>query len=232
VRSGGSVLLIALDDCLTYRCGKGGALSLQYKPDRKELAKGDALRFQVGFAGAGSGTKTAKMLDFARQFGIASPGEPRYAPQVTRGKPLDTYLVWRLDAQGAGIEAKVPKAAVPGFLPVCVEGLNDGWSVFLLDRNRKGPRFRGLPTRDGRAYAQLDLADGHPPPPLRRRRPRPCRRNRCPGPPRPTPRHRRRLRPGARPGDRRARGASPLWSAAAELPLLWGRRRGRRGEKR
>jgi len=166
---GGSVIVVALDDQLSFRYRKGGHLSLHYVPKRGELVKGERLHFRVGFAGAGSGTTTAQILDFARKFGIARPGKPGYSPKVTRGKQLDSYLVWRLDGQGVGIEAAVPRAEMPGFLPVSVEGLNDNWSVFLLDRKRKGPNFRALPIRDGRAFAQLDLNEadldlfiGHP----------------------------------------------------------------------
>ena len=48
------------------------------------------------------------------------------------------------------------------FLLAAVEGLNDNWSVWLHDRARKGPNIRGLPIRDGRAYAELDLVPGEP----------------------------------------------------------------------
>ena len=157
---GGSAIVAGMDDQLTFRVGKKGELSLHYAPESLELPKGAQVHFRIGFAGAGSGTKMAKILDFARKFGVAEPGRPGYAPQVTRGRTLDTYLVWRLDAQGEAVVARVPKAGMPGFLLAEVEGLNDGWSVWLRDRARKGPNIRGLPVRDGRAYAELDLVPG------------------------------------------------------------------------
>ena len=43
-----------------------------------------------------------------------------------------------------------------GLLPVVIEGLNDRWSVQLLERNRPWPNHRALPVRGGRAYAELD----------------------------------------------------------------------------
>lgn len=157
---GGSVVVAPLDGDLRFRLGAKGELSLWYVPEQLELPKGHVVRFQIGFAGAGSGTKMERLLDFAHKFGLAQPGKPGYSPSVTRGKQLGTRLVWRLDGQGAGIEAKVPKAPMPGFLPVVVEGLNDNWSAWLLDKARKGPNVRGIPVREGRGYAMLDLAEG------------------------------------------------------------------------
>ncbi|MHB9134769.1 MAG: hypothetical protein ACYDBB_27180 [Armatimonadota bacterium] len=165
---GGAVVLIGMDDQLTYEYNKGN-LSLYYKPAKPELAKGDAFHYTVGFAGAGGGTSTEQMVAFAQKFGVMTPGIPGYNAEVTSGKVLDTYLIWRLDGQGKGIEASIPKNDLPGFLTACVEGLNDNWSVQLLDKGRTGANTRGLPIRDGRAFAQLDvnLADskifiGHP----------------------------------------------------------------------
>jgi len=109
------------------------------------------------------------MLDFAHKFGIAQPGKAGYVPELVTGKQIDSYLAWRLDGGGTGIVAQLPKTDLPGFLPAIVEGLNDNWSVHLLDRARKWPNHRALPIRDGRAFAQLDLAEqdrdvfiGHP----------------------------------------------------------------------
>ncbi|MCX7933646.1 MAG: hypothetical protein N3A66_00120, partial [Planctomycetota bacterium] len=85
------------------------------------------------------------------------------------GKTLDTYLIWRVDGEGKGMAGRLPKTALPGFLTAAVENLNDRWSVHLLDKARPWPNHRGLPIRDGRAFAQLDTNDadmdlfiGHP----------------------------------------------------------------------
>jgi len=63
----------------------------------------------------------------------------------------------------------MPKTEMSGLLCTIVEGLNDNWSVQLADYARPWPNHRGLPVRDGRAYAQLDLSPaemdlfiGHP----------------------------------------------------------------------
>jgi hypothetical protein len=109
------------------------------------------------------------MLAFAEAFGLATPGTPAYKADVRRGKLLDTYLTLSLAAENGATEVRLPKTALPGFLTTTVEGLNDRWSVHLLDRARKGWNYRALPIRDGRAFAQLDLNDaaldvfiGHP----------------------------------------------------------------------
>ena len=165
--NGGAVVVIG-DDNLTFAYSRGN-YTIYYQPGKTTLAAGDPIRYHFAFAGASGGTTTASMLDFARKFGVSTPGTPGYTAKVMHGKVLDTYLVWRLDALGTAVTARVPKTAMPGFLPVSVEGLHDNWSVLLLDKARPAPNTRALPIRDGRAYAQLDLnaADsdlfiGHP----------------------------------------------------------------------
>ncbi len=101
---------------------------------------------------------------------MLEPGTVGYRPAITRGKQLDNYLIWRLQADAAGaVEARLPKANLPCFLTTSVDGLNDNWSAYLLDRARANPNFRSLPIRDGRTFAQLDLNEadsdlfiGHP----------------------------------------------------------------------
>jgi hypothetical protein len=157
---GGSVLLVAFDDELQYRYRKGGHISLHYVPEAGSLAKDEHVSYAVAFAGAARGTTTAQMLDFARKFGIAQPGTSGYHPKVTRGRQIGNYLLWSLSGAGVGIEAQVPKADLPGFLPAVVNHLNENWSAWLLDRNRKWPNVRALPIREDAAIAQLDLNEG------------------------------------------------------------------------
>ncbi len=171
--NGGAVVLIGTGDGLTYDYAKG-TIKLFYRPKTDLLMPGDCIRHIVYFAGASGGTPqqrttTAQMVEFARQFGILEPGKAGYAPKMLAGKTLDTYMLWNVDAQGTAVQAQIPKTAMPGFLPAAVDGLNDHWSVYLLDNAQKGDNFRMLPIRDGRAWAQLDLnlADsdlflGHP----------------------------------------------------------------------
>jgi len=159
---GGSVVLMPMDGALQYRWrqGKNGSVELFYRPCKPTLAKGETIFFRVAFAGAEGGLATEKILAYAAAFGALTPGTVAYAPQIRRGKPLDTYLVWRLDGQGEAAEARLPKADLPGFLTACVENLCDNWSVYLVDGLRRAPNFRALPIRDCRTYAQLDLTEG------------------------------------------------------------------------
>jgi len=166
--AGGSVVVIGMDERLEYRYWSGH-LALEHHPREGQLRKGDTLHYTIGFAGAAGGTSLEKMVGFAHKFGIGQPGKAGYVPELVTGKQIDSYLAWRLDGGGTGIVAKLPKTDLPGFLPVIVEGLKDNWSVHLLDRARKWPNHRALPIRDGRAFAQLDLAEqdrdvfiGHP----------------------------------------------------------------------
>jgi hypothetical protein len=166
---GGAVVLIGMGDDVVYTYSQGN-LVLYYKPKAATLVKGDPIHYTVAFAGAAAETTTAQEVEFAQKFGIATPGTAGYAPKITRGKLVDNYLIWRLDGKGTGITATVPKAQMPGFLPVCVQGLNDNWSVVLWDKARSDPdNTRALPIRGGEAWAQLDLNEadsdlfiGHP----------------------------------------------------------------------
>ena len=165
---GGSIVVVAMGDELRYDY-RGGTFSLYCKSGEAQLPEGDILHYQVAFAGASSGTTTAQMTDFAGKFGVAKPGTTAYILDLKQGKLIDNYLILRLDGQGAGAEFSIPGTDMPGFLPVSVEGLNDNWSVHLLDRARKWPNHRALPIRDGRSFAQLDLKEadvdvfmGHP----------------------------------------------------------------------
>ncbi|MGA2066333.1 MAG: hypothetical protein ABSG86_15265 [Thermoguttaceae bacterium] len=169
--AGGSVVLMPMDGPIRYRWtpGKNGGIELFYQPGKSTLAQGEQIAYRVAFAGAEGGLSTEKTLAYAAAFGAAVPGKTAYAPQLARGKPLDNYLLWQVDAQGAAVEARLPKTDLPGFLTACVENLRDNWSVCLVDRLRSGPNFRALPIRDGRAYAELDLTEapsdvfiGHP----------------------------------------------------------------------
>jgi transposase len=170
---GGAVVLIGTGNGLTYEYHKGN-ITIYYRPKADLLIPGETIHYTVLFAGAGGGTPeqrttTAQMVQFAKLFGVLEPGKPGYAPKMLAGKSLDTYFYWTVDTQGTAVRARMPKTAMPGFLPVAIDGVNDNWSVFLLDAARKGDNFRALPLRDGRAWAQLDLnlADsdlflGHP----------------------------------------------------------------------
>lgn len=166
-QKGGSVVLAPMEGPVTVRLRKDGGFSMFYVPATGALAKGDRVRYRVAFAGASgaaegmpNGTPLAKLAEFAEKFGVARPGRAGYEPKVARGTMLDNYLAWRADAQGKAVEAKIARTAMPGLLPVVVEGLVDNWSVQLLDKTRAWPNHRALPVRGGCAYAELDLNEG------------------------------------------------------------------------
>ena len=165
---GGAVVLIGNGDHVVYHFDHG-KLALSYKPGSSALSAGTKIHYQVYFAGASGETKTDDMVQFARQFGVMTPGTPGYKPEMVHGQSLDTYFFWSSDAAGTSVQARLAKTPMPGFLTARVQGLNDNWSVFLLDKGRPAPNFRALPIRDGISWAQLDLVDhdsdlfiGHP----------------------------------------------------------------------
>ena len=158
--TGGAMVLIPLDGALELRTDKTGRCELPLPGEKPRLTPGDRIQYRIGFAGADGSTKAGQLLQFAEQFGALRPGTVAYAAQVIHGRQIDNHLVWRLEAQNGAVEVAVPKTAMLGLLPAVIEGLNDRWSVHLLDARRPWPNHRALPVRDGRAYAELDLVEG------------------------------------------------------------------------
>ena len=164
----GAVVVIGMGDKVDY-VSNGMNLSFLYNAGKAELPVGEAVNYTFAFAGADGRTTVDQMLDFVKKFGVFTPGTVGYKPEIKAGKQIDNYLVWRLDGQGSGVDATIPKAAMPAFLTASVENLNDNWSVHFVDKARQWPNHRALPIRDGRTFAELDLNDadmdvfiGHP----------------------------------------------------------------------
>ncbi|HEY3417056.1 MAG TPA: hypothetical protein VGM23_09255, partial [Armatimonadota bacterium] len=93
-------------------------------------------------------------------------GEPAYRIEMDAGALLSRELFLRLDGRD-GVACRIPKADLPMALPVLVEGLNENWPVFLVDRAVS--RWRPLGVLEGTAYATIDtlaqdwdLFIGHP----------------------------------------------------------------------
>ena len=80
--SGGAVVLVPLDGDLELRTDKHGRCELALRGEKPRLAPGDRIRYRFGFAGADGGTKTARLLEFAEQFGVLHPGTAGYAAQL------------------------------------------------------------------------------------------------------------------------------------------------------
>ncbi|MCH5376599.1 MAG: hypothetical protein JJ992_21730, partial [Planctomycetes bacterium] len=87
----------------------------------------------------------------------------------TRGQQLGNYFYWRLRAHNGAVEVAMSEVQLHARLSTIIEGLNDNWSVYMLDKHRERPNFRALPIRDGKSYLDLDTEDadmdlfvGHP----------------------------------------------------------------------
>jgi hypothetical protein len=165
---GGATMIVGLGEGLEYSSHRT-TLRLRYPLDKETLAPGDAIRFRIGYLGNGSGTRLPEMVQAARDLGIATPGRTAYQPEVSRGEELDRYFLWQLRAADGAVNATAPRASIDGYVTARVEGFNDNWPVYLLDRNRAWPNYRKLPLRDGVAYAQIDFNErdvdlfiGHP----------------------------------------------------------------------
>ncbi|MHB9023065.1 MAG: hypothetical protein ACYC7E_02680 [Armatimonadota bacterium] len=154
---GGAVIIIGTGEGMVYEYARG-QLRLFYQPQAPLLLPGETVRHLVLFAGADGRTTTEEIVRFARQFGVLEPGKPGYRPAVTQGTTEDTYFFWTVRAKDGGVAARIPRADMPGFLTARVDGLNERWSVYLLDKALPASaNVRALPSRDGRAWAQLDL---------------------------------------------------------------------------
>jgi len=157
---GGGVVVAGLDGPLTARVDKHGRLDVHYTPPAKTLAAGEAIRYTLGFGGADGRNKLPALLGYARAYGLAGDRAEGFVSEVRRGKVLGDRLIWRVQPVDGALEATLRGPDLPGLLPTRIEGLNDNWAVWLVDRKRTNPNVRALPVRDGVAYAQLDPAGG------------------------------------------------------------------------
>jgi hypothetical protein len=164
----GSVAVLGNDHHLTYRM-QGSALRIDYRPPETSLPQGAEIYAFIPWVGTAGAVDELALLKLLDNFGVAAPGRTAYRPEVRRGESLDAYLYWRARAAGGSFLARLPRTELLNFVPLALEGLNDNWSVHLLDRARPWPNHRALPIRDGRAFAQLDPTEkdldvfvGHP----------------------------------------------------------------------
>jgi len=157
---GGAVVVAGLDGPLTARLSGKGQLAIHYVPGKAKLDAGETIAYTIGMAGADGQKKLPDLLAYAKAYGLAGHRAEGCTATIRRGRTLGDRMVWRVEAEGGAFDAKLSGPNLPGLLPVRLEGLNDNWSVWLVDRNRKGPNVRALPCRDGSAYAQLDPAGG------------------------------------------------------------------------
>ncbi|MHB9023368.1 MAG: hypothetical protein ACYC7E_04225 [Armatimonadota bacterium] len=142
-----------------------GKLTLRLPVDElPQNGKATCLRF-IGIGGTYETDNPAIVETMRKAMGLA--GEPSYSIEVESGVVLSRELFLRLDGQGAGVACRIPRADLPMALPVLVEGLNENWPVFLVDRAAN--RWRPLGMLDGIAYATVDtmkqdweLFIGHP----------------------------------------------------------------------
>ena len=98
-------------------------------------------------------------------YGLA--GKPLYDYTVPRGEVVDTVYWLRLRGDRGAACVNLSKAAMPGALPIVVDGLNERWSAVVADRGGQFVRSIGVFERSGYAAVDLrksalDLFLGHP----------------------------------------------------------------------
>ncbi|MHB9134044.1 MAG: hypothetical protein ACYDBB_23490 [Armatimonadota bacterium] len=85
-------------------------------------------------------------------------GDPAYTVEMTDGAILSQRLVLTMDGGGKGVACRIPQVELPMALPVMVQGLNENWPAFLVDRTAS--RWRPLGMHAGTAYATVDTLVG------------------------------------------------------------------------
>ncbi|OPZ31278.1 MAG: hypothetical protein BWZ02_00302 [Lentisphaerae bacterium ADurb.BinA184] len=159
---GGPAGLVSLDDGLVYT-RKGNEISLGARPAAGGLAAGAKLATRIGFVGSPAGTS----LDTLRAFFAAMQALPPESKIQAASQRADAIAL-HLDGAGRGAEVKIPAVPLRANRALLLEGMNDTWDVWLLDRARPAPNWRQLPMVDGTAYAAvfadeaIDLFLGHP----------------------------------------------------------------------
>jgi hypothetical protein len=157
---GGSVAVAGTDGRLRFRRTQR-ALFISYPPEDGTLKKGEAVDITLLWMGLSGSLTRERVMETVKDFGLLVPGTVGYTAKVKRGQTTDSYLFWRANAKDGAFEATVRQAKLENFVPLALDGLNDNWSVFLVDRKRPaGKNFRAIPVRDGRAYANLDVIEG------------------------------------------------------------------------
>ena len=80
---------------------------------------------------------------------------PMYECEVTRGEVVDTVYWLRVRAVDGAACLRLSRTAMPGALPIVVDGLNERWSAVIADQAGRFLRFIGV--FEGAGYAAVDL---------------------------------------------------------------------------
>lgn len=172
----GGCLIVPLDDQLEarWKSVEGGFFNISSVEKGLFGKAGERRRYSFLFVGVPRSTTYTGHLgvgsrkvaeEFLEDFGLGGRS-PRYEVVARLGKVLDQSFPLRIDGGKSDGFSGMLKGEANSALPVMISGLNDHWSVMLLDRGEK--KARPLGVFESTAWATMvmdgdrDLFIGHP----------------------------------------------------------------------
>jgi hypothetical protein len=140
-----------------YAQKDSGSWEIRFPVEGKVFNKGDKVRARLLVVGTPFTVEPdERWIEKVRKdMGLA--GIPGYRLEIEGGEIRGQGYILEIDGKGQGFSGRIGKADLPLALPIVVRGLNERWSVFLLERERKARPIGQL--RDS-AYATIDLREG------------------------------------------------------------------------
>ncbi|MBC7328400.1 hypothetical protein H5T87_09865 [bacterium] len=141
-----------------YAQKDSGSWEIRFPLEGKELIKGSKVNARLLVVGTPFTVEPdERWIEKVREaMGLA--GKPGYKVKVEKGTIKESRYILRANGEGECFVAKFEQADLPLALPIVVEGLNERWSTFLLERNNGLARPIGQ-LKDS-AYATIDLREG------------------------------------------------------------------------
>lgn len=156
----GSVAIFNLGDQSldVYAQKDAGSWEIRFPLEGREMKKGSKVWARILVVGTPfTVAPDERWIEEVRE-AMGLKGKPTYELKVEKGRVISQKYILRLDGKGEGFVGEFKRANLPLTLPIIVEGLNERWSVFLLERDKGLARPIGQ-WKD-RAYATIDLREG------------------------------------------------------------------------
>lgn len=141
-----------------YAQKDSGSWEIRFPLEGKELKKGSCISAKLLVVGTPFTIEPdEKWIEEVRE-AMGLEGKPRYKLNIEKGELISQRYILRINGKGDGFMGKFKGENLPLALPIVVEGMNEHWSVFLLEREKGLSRPIGQ-LKDC-AYATIDLREG------------------------------------------------------------------------
>jgi hypothetical protein len=131
---------------------------IRFPVEGRAMEKGESLMAKVLVVGTPFTVEPdERWIEWVRET-MGLSGDIGYNLRVEKGKVIGQRYVLEVDGGGEGFSGKIGKANLPLTLPIAVKGLQERWSVFLLERDKK--RARPVGQLGDSAYVTMDLREG------------------------------------------------------------------------